>query len=372
MKPAAFYVAAAAAFLIGTSPPAGAMTMQEALSAALRTNPSMNAARQAVRTTHEGVPLALSAWLPTVRVGISNEVIRDKTVNGSRRGDSRQRRLELTYRQNLYRSGHSTATLRQAVQNVHRDHAAIEDEERSLLLRVATTYLDVLHIGRVVRLREASMAAFEERLRESERQFNVGDRTRADLAQAVAEKQNAAADVASAKADLEVQRSRFAMLVGTVPDELEAAGIPDGLPTTLEAARRAAREEHPLVYAAEHAVRAAEHAVRAASAELGPRVDLLGTLSRTTFHGTPWYHGTAWTGTPFLLPDSTDLVVELHLTLPLYQAGGAGARLRQAILTRGQRRNEWLAVRRDAEQQVTDAWASLVSDRQRSRRSWRR
>ena len=118
-------------------------------------------------------------------------------------------------------------------------------------------------------------------------------------------------------------------------DNLKAVDMPDGLPTTLEMALRVTRDEQP-------AVRAAEHVVRAASAELGPQVDLIGSVSETTFWDTT-VGGTAYP----LLPDSTDLAVELRLSVPLYQAGGAGARLRQA------------------KQQTTNVWLSLISDRQR-------
>ena len=50
----------------GPAPPAGALSIEEALALAARADPGLRAAREAARARHESLPLAVSAWLPTV------------------------------------------------------------------------------------------------------------------------------------------------------------------------------------------------------------------------------------------------------------------------------------------------------------------
>ena len=364
--------------------PAPALTIEEAFAEAVRSNPQVRAARDAARIRHEDVPLAFSAFLPSLQananasrtrigttttqagfdnltlpvIGPDNTTLTGDTVriplpvSGTGSDSSDQQSLELVYTQNLFRSGRDEAAVRQAEDGVRQSHASIEDTEQNVLLRVATVYLDVLRAERTVALRKASLTAFEARVRETRAQFRVGDRTAADVAQAEAEQVVAAADVASAKAALEVQRALFLALVGVRAEDLEAAGEPAGLPETLDIARHAARTWRPAVRAAMHAELAAAHAVRVAKGELGPRVDLRATLSRTVEHGSSRLN-------------STDRSVGVQLGMPLYQAGRGGARLRQAHHRREQLRDRRLAAQREALQRATSAWLNLHAARQR-------
>ena len=372
--------------------PAPALTIEEAFAEAVRSNPQVRAAREAARIRHEDVPLAFSAFLPSLQANASASRTRVGTtttqtgldddslpvtlyprfagligvppdtpvgsipiqvpVTGTGSDSSDQQSLELVYTQNLFRSGRDEAALRQAEDAVRQSHASIEDTEQNVLLRVATAYLDVLRAERTVGLRKASLTAFEARARETRAQFRVGDRTAADVAQAEAEQVVAAADVVSAEAALEVQRALFLALVGMPAEDLEAAGEPASLPETLDAARHTAQTRRPAVRAAMHAELAAAHAVRVAKGELGPRVDLRATLTRTVGHGTSRLN-------------STDRSVGVQLGMPLYQAGRGGARLRQARHRREQFRDRRLAAQREASQRATSAWLNLNAARQR-------
>ena len=385
--------------LSAVAAPAPALTIEEAFAEAVRSNPQVRAARDAARILHEDVPLAFSAFLPSLQANASASRTRIGTtttqagfddaslpvtlgpdfaeglnrffpeteigpdtpvgsahiplpVSGTGSDSSDQQSLELVYTQNLYRSGRDEAALRQAEDGVRQSHAGIEDTEQNVLLRVATAYLDVLRAERTVELRKASLTAFEARARETRAQFRVGDRTAADVAQAEAEQVVAAADVVSAQAALEVQRALFLALVGMPAEDLEAAGEPAGLPETLDVARHAAQARRPAVRAAMHAEMAAAHAVRVAKGELGPRVDLRATLTRTVGHGTSRLN-------------STDRSIGVQLGMPLYQAGRGGARLRQARHRREQLRDRRLAAQREALQRATSAWLNLNAARQR-------
>lgn len=357
--------AACAVAALAAAAPGHTFTIDEALAEAARSNPDLRAARAAARGSHEAVPLALGAWLPTLELDAGTGTTRTGSyqnppsfaggvfVPGSISSHySDERSLGLTWTQSVYHGGRHLAGLRRAEEEVARRHALVEDTEQRVLLAVATAYLDNLRAARAVGLHEASLAAFGERLRETRIEFGVGDRTRADVAQADAERRVAAADLAAARADLETQRALFLSLVGLPADGLRPAGELAGLPASVEEARRMAVDADPALRAALHAERAAGHQLRAAAGGIGPRVDLRARAARTE-------------GTRRGAPDSTDATVGVRLTLPLYQAGAAGARLREARHARGQRRDERLAAERRALQRATAAWNDLAAARLR-------
>ena len=369
---------------VSAAAPVRALTIEETLAQAARSNPNVQGARAAARSRHETVPLALSAWLPTVHLTANASGTRIGTtpipadpgvlpvfdfttglplptnkfvpVPGSEIGSdgSDRQQLELVYTHNLFRSGRDTARLHQAEASVRQSHAVVEDTEQAVLLRTATAYLDVVRAERTVRLREAALASFQRQALETEAQFQVGDRTQADVAQANAEREVAAADMASAKADVKVQQALFEALVGLPAVGLEPADEPTGLPETLDAALDAAQTRHPAVRTALHAERAAAYAVRAAKGDIGPSVDLRASVTRTIGHGA---------AAGFL--NSTDQSLGIQLRLPIYQAGTVGARLRQARQTLAQRRDQRAAAQRDAAQRAANAWHGTLAARQR-------
>ncbi len=348
-------IAVVAGLLAGTSS-ARALTLEAALAEAARTNPSLEASREAARSRHEGVPLARSAWLPTIQAS-GSYTRNDKAARVAADGRQTTRSWDLTYNQNLYRSGADRAALRRAMAEVARSHAAVEDTEQSVFLRVATTYLDVIRARRTVVLRESSLSAFEARVGETEAQYRVGDRTQADLAQATAEQEIAVADLAVAKADLEVRRRQFQQLVGIAPHDLDPAEQPAGLPGTLDSALALAVKQHPSVRMSRHALDAAGHMVSSVVGELKPSLDLTARVAKHRQSG-PGFGGFA--------DDFRDASVMVRATVPLYQAGGGAARLRQAMRIRGQYQNDLLAVQREAVQRATAAWHQLHAARQRS------
>ena len=360
-------VVAIAAFMAlwGLAAPAGALSIDEAFDRAARADPGLRAAREAARGRHESLPLALSAWLPTFEFNArySRGDTRYRAGDGVVVSERQQGTAGLVWTQNLYRGGERSAALRQARAEVAQGHAAVEETEQAVFLRVAVAYLDMLAAGHTVRLRADALAAFDERIRDTTAQFEVGDRTRADVAQAEAEREAALAAAASARAEFDIQRALLASLMGSPPGALEAVGEPAGLPETLEAAREAALRDPPVVRAAAHALRAAEHAARRAAAAALPSIDLQGVYERHI--GAIRLDGGGALSLPTLPVPLSDARLDVVLALPLYQAGAAGARLREARRTVERRRSELAAAERDAAQRAERAWRGLESARRR-------
>ena len=409
----------AGALALAAAGPAPALTIGEAFRETARSNPTLHAAREAARAQHEGVPLALSAWMPTLNASWRQTETHSRqdlrcTVNdpsfqafqncGPSQSRADRTTLELSLTQNLYRGGQDAARLRQADAEVLRNHASLRDVEQTVFLQVATAYLDLIRAERVVTLRKASLASFEARYRDTKSQYDIGDRTQADLAQSEAEKQIAAADVISAQATLNSLRARFEELVGRAPGAMTTPPEPTGLPPTLEEAQRRAQHELPAVRAARHALTAAGHAEDAASGQLGPTLDLTGSIqqydsfsqsntddytsanflpsltvdaedpSQPGFGDPDHVHSVPQVlDPPFHTRDigrSTDIdgntrQVSLRLNVPIYLGGRVGAQLRQAQHLEEQTRGRLVAAKRQAIQSATAAWQELHAARYR-------
>ncbi len=371
-------VPAALAGGLAVAPPAQGLSLEEALALAA-SHPGVRAAQEAAQADYAAVAAAGAAWFPTVHgfasAGVAHGWLDTTAIQeGDHSGASTsgQIRLGLAYQHNLYRGGSDTATLRRARLVARQGIAAAQDVHQGVLLRVATTYLNAVLATRTVALREAALAAFEERARDARVRFEVGAYTRSDVALAEAERAVAATAILSARAELAIETSLLAKLVGTAPGALEtdtdlAASL---LPPTLAGARRAAEDLQPAVRAAAHALRAAEHAMHAVAGEAGASVDLVGSMSVTGRHdrGQRFF----LPGSPLTDPDSasterrTDVRAGIRLRVPIYQAGRQKARMEQAKRIYRQRREEWMAIRLEAAQQAESAWHNLQAARARS------
>ncbi len=360
------------------SPSAQALSIQEALTLASSANPTVRAAREAAHADYDSVAVARAAWLPTIygfaSAGIAYNWLDTTAIkegDNSGYSDTAQVTLGLVYNQSLYRGGADTAALGEARRGARRSIAAAEDAQQRVLLRVATAYLDALRAKRIIALREGALAAFEERVREARVLFEVGERTRTDVAQAEAERAVAATVILSARTELEIERALLEKLVGRKPGVLEMAGEPPGtlLPAALEDARRSAEQFGPSVRVAKHALHAAEYAMRAVEGEARPTIDLVGAVTMTgrRDHGQRFF----LPGAPLTDSDSAaierraDISAGVRVNVPIYQAGAVKARLSRAQRIYLQRREEWFAARLEAAQRAEQAWRNLATARER-------
>lgn len=388
---------------LATASPARALTLEEALAAAVRTNPEVRSAREAARGQHEAV---VSDHLATRRPNVSFDVsasarqqwgvdssecadgplqvrgIDYSTPGGILRagllnfdscefGDGRTRQfnrnpfsttgpsLGLSYSQSLTNLFEPRWGLLGAEEGVKRLHALVESSEQRVLLNTATAYLDVFRAERIVRLRETSLSTFEARLREVQAQYRVGDRTRTDLSQAEAEREVAAAEVVSSRAELAAKKVLFEKLVGVPPEALQEADEPSGLPETLDEALRLAREEWPASRMAAHMLRDAELNEQAAEANISPNPNL------SIGFGYNWDLGRDSNEFGYREDSTAEAIGGLTLSIPLYTGGGREAALRGAQHARARRQADQVAVWREGEELVTSAWHRLAAARQR-------
>ncbi len=340
--------------------PAAADTLLEAMARAYAANPLLEAERARLRAEDEGVPQALSGRRPvvTARGSIGYGQYRSKRVSypGGPRAERTTSsnpataRIEMT--QPLHDGGRTTARLGAAEHRVSAQRARLVAAEQAVFLDTGLAFMDVVRDQAVVELTASNVNVLRRRLQAAQDQFEVGEVTRTDVAQAEARLSRAIAERAGAEGQLEASRAAYQRAVGELPGRLEAPPPLSGLPQTKEEAVEAASRDHPDAAAASLEERAALKDAEAIRRELHPGVNLVGTLSHAT---DPNGRGTR----------SNDVTVMVTVSMPLYEAGNVTSRRRAAIEAAARLRAMAEDRRRFAVEQAVRAWESLASARAR-------
>jgi outer membrane protein len=327
---------------------AGAETLKEALAAAYRFNPRLDAARAALRATDEEVPRAISGYRPTV-TGSADTSYRTATVDTGADRTSREsnpRGYSVGLVQPLFRGFRVVNTVAEAEATVRAGRETLRLAEQSVLLEAVTAYMDVVRDQSIVRLRENNVAVLTRDLRATQERLNVGEVTRTDMAQAQARRAAAVAALDLARSNLKTSRATFERVVGHPPSHLVEARATTLTAKTVNGNVEIALRESPSVVAALYREQAARHAIERIRGERLPTVQLEANYAKR-FDETA---ATEWTETG---------TVTGRVTVPFYTGGEVEARIRQAKHTHVSRLQEIEQARTEVQAQVVTAWAQL-------------
>jgi outer membrane protein TolC len=168
--------------LVSAPLPLAAQSLDEALTAAYQSNPTLMAARAELRAVNEGVPQALSNWRPELFADGSLGIQRRDTDSSSAESTV-PREAELSVEQPLYRGGRTVAEVAAAEAEVRAQRARLVSTEQAVLLDAATTYMDVWRDQAVLELNESNEEVLTRQLEATRDRFEVGELTRTDVAQ---------------------------------------------------------------------------------------------------------------------------------------------------------------------------------------------
>jgi TolC family type I secretion outer membrane protein len=331
---------------------ATAETLFEALASAYISNPTLQAARAAVRTTDEGVPQALSGWRPTVSVSGSAGVQSSETNASSTTTDQDlvPTTLSADISQSLYAGGQTVAGTSQAEANVQVARAQLAVVEQQVLLDGVTSFLDVLRDQATVQLTKNNETVLQRQLEATKDRFEVGEVTRTDVAQAEARLSGTVAERVNAEGALAISRGAYRQVFGAMPTTLQAAPPLPALPANVAEAIATAEAENPAILVNLQNEIAARHAVVVAKGNMLPTVDLAGRLRRTD-------------EASIENSDTTSSSLIASVSIPLYQAGAVHSQIRQAKELLNQRRIEVEQSRRDVVQIASQSWDLMTTTR---------
>jgi TolC family type I secretion outer membrane protein len=242
---------------------AGAETLEEALSRAYETNPTLLARRAQLRAVDEGVAQALSGWRPTVSV--SGDISRQQSYNNTRSSPTSRYltpyggSLDIT--QPLYNATTGPSVDR-AENQVRAERAALLSAQQQVLQSVIDAYLAVLRDQAIVELNVNNEQRLQRQLDATNDRFRVGEVTRTDVSQAEARVARARADRIQAEGNLAASRAVYRTVVGAYPTNLVPPPPLHDLPANVDEATALAVAHNPDVRAAEFTTLAAQDNVR--------------------------------------------------------------------------------------------------------------
>ncbi|MGI4744767.1 MAG: TolC family outer membrane protein [Janthinobacterium lividum] len=330
---------------------AGAETLQDALSLAYRTNPSLSGQRALQRATDENSVQARTGWRPVVTAhvdgGYSQGPFSYDYSAGTIQSNSAEAVVAVT--QPLYTGGRVANAVRAADARVQAGQQGLRLVEAQTFQTVILAYMDVLRDQDIVMVRNADLATLERQVTETTSRFNLGAQvTRTDVAQAEAQRQQAVASLAGADAQLDASRADYRAAVGVLPGALVQPTALPGLPAALDDALARADSTSPALQQSRLAAKASQADVAAARSAYMPSIGAAGSFG---------YIGAA---APFRSHEFDREVTGLvTLTQPLVTGGLVASQVRQAKDRNEADRQAVDTAARQAEQTVLTAWSQV-------------
>lgn len=344
--------------LLALAATAHAQSLEDTLTTAYNSNPSLQAERARLRTTEEGEVQARSARLPSVAADASisrqhSESTSTFVLGGvpqvnSSESDSTPKNYSLSASQSIYRGGRTDGAIDQASALVMAGREGLRSVEQTVLVDAVTAFMDVRRDQEVVSIRRNNVDVLAQQLQAARDRFEVGEITRTDVAQAEARLSGAQAQLSAAQAQLAASRAAYQRVTGEPPATLEEPPALPPLPDALADAAELAFNNSPQLLAAQYSEEAAQHAIRVARGALRPEVSIQATASAardSNFSGDE--------------RDSTSIVG--RVSMPIFTGGLNRSRVRAAVAQEEQARHQVREARRLVTEGVTNAWSGYVT-----------
>lgn len=332
---------------------AHADTLEDALNAAYRNNPSLEDARLGVRFAREDRIQARGAYLPSLGVTGSYGVQEVETERPGPLGpivtntDLEPRTTSVQLSQDLFTGGRRIGQSRLANAGLEGAQQTLRGAEQDVLLAAVGAYLSVQRDEEILRLRTEHVDALTTQLNGARRRLDVGEVSRTDVAQAQTRLAAARAALARAEADLAASRARYVAVIGHAPEDLQPA-TPPRTPDSLEGAVRLAETTHPDILQARAGVAAARARVTIERAALLPQVSIVGRYDQTedsNFEDEQRDGGSA----------------VAQFSVPLFEGGLAWSRTRQGRINVDRAEARVELARRTIRSEVVAAWSDYAA-----------
>ncbi len=336
---------------------AGATTLQDAFNQTYSNSPALSSVRAQLRGLDEGVPIAKAQS----RLQLSGTVGVTQSTNGigSLTNGARVLTGGVNVSYPLFQGGRVKNSINAAEARVIAGRADLRTAEGNLFTQAVAAYMDVIRDAAIVGFNRKNVAVLDTNLQASRDRFAVGDLTRTDVAQSEARLSLARSQLATAQGNLTGSREQYRRVVGAWPDDLQQPPALPKLPATADEAVRIALSNSPAIATATASTQAANYDVRTARAQRLPTFSAVGGSAYNNYLGTAGRAVGLPNSTPGLDQTQSGNNVGVQLTVPLYQGGLVGARVRQAQAAEDQALEQGVDVERQVIANARAAYASF-------------
>jgi outer membrane protein len=332
-------------------------TLADAISLAYNTNPTILEERAALRAMDETYAQARAGYRPQLSASVEADYQKGLPIqNGviSAEGPSEADAATVGLTQTLLDGGQTAAQVRAALDDILAEREKLRQVEAGVLQAVIQAYADVRRDAEALVIAGEDADELRHLRDDAQAQFDVGEYTRADLAQVQGRLAGAQMQVRNAEAQLAASRAGYVELVGQAPGSLEPEPPLPGLPASLEEALAAADRNNPSVRQAQFAERAAAARVALAKTAFRPSLAL-----RATYGVNGDLANQPNSGLPPPGSYEQQITASAVLTQPLFTGGLNASRVRQAAETDSSQLMALEAARRVAARNVAQYWSQF-------------
>jgi len=338
---------------------ADATTLREALVKTYGSSPVLGSARAKLRSIDEGVPLAKAQS----RLQVAGTVGLTQSTDGIASLDNGGRVLtggvNLSYP--LFQGGRVRNQINAAEARVVAGRSDLRSAEGNLFTQAVAAYMNVIRDQAIVELNTSQVHVLETNLRASKDRFAVGDLTRTDVAQSDARLSLARSALATAQGQLTASRESYRQVVGEWPDHLEQPPALPSLPTNPDDAVKVALDNSPAIQSITANSQAASYDVSTQRAAKLPVFSVTGGSSYNDYMGTRAQSAGLPKGTPGLDETVGQSRIGVSMSVPLYQGGLVGAKVRQAQEIEAATREQAIDVERQIIANTRGSFATYVA-----------
>jgi len=335
--------------------PAEALTLQEALALAYRSNPTLRGEQANQRAVTENSAQARSGWRPTVQVNMDASYQQGPYTSAFALGSYTSNSAEgyVSAKQTLYSFGHVANQVRAADARSRAELHQLRLTEAQVFTGVVTAYMNVLRYRNILDVRRADLDMLTRQVQLTTSRYTLGGQpseqvTRTDVEQAETRRRSAEVAVTQAQATLAASVAQFRAVIGTEPATLTMPeGLP-GLPATLDQALKTALALNPQLIQMQETKKATAADIDTARSQWGPQIQVQGTF------------GTIGPASPFHGDQYGEQVTGLvQLVQPIYNGDLYNSQIRQARNKDEQARESVELARRTALQDVATNWHAV-------------
>lgn len=355
-------VYAAAAMLALAAGPAFAVSLEEAIRIALKTNPGVGVVLEDRRAVNQELVQARSAYLPTVDVRVARGI--ERVNNPTSRGregtevDGHSVQLprtdsSLTIRQLLFDGFDTQSQVERQLARVRSAARRVRETSEFTALDAIETYLESTRLREVVALSFENIKVHEEFVELIKVQVEGGAAGKADLDQAEGRLAGARDGLAVTEGELRDADAKYRRVVGEDAIRLRRPIIPDdALPSTVVKAIAFAIKFNPTIHVARSDIDIAKAELAATGASFWPNfaIEMAANSNRNT-------GGTRG--------QDTSMSALLVMNYSLYRGGGDIARRREFVSRLAEARQRLNQTIRGSEETTRLSWSALLSARDR-------
>lgn len=326
------------------------LTLQETLRYVHHENPSIVAARHALKATEEQYPQAAAGWKPTIGTEAGISTSRVESGNFSQGDGATTKSGSVTVEQPLFRGFRTVAEMRAAKDRIDAATRRTEQVEQDVFLRAAEAYMNVIRDRMLLDLQRKNVELLGKERESVLARFDAGDVTKTDVQQTEARYANAQADDAIAQSAMQASEASFEEVTGFVPPEImEMPEISFAFPDNADGLIELAALQNPELSGARREHKAAENDIDTAKSGFYPQLTAYAS------------HVQEYDPQPGVVDEGESSTIGVRARLALYEGGSTISRVREAKSRANQRFVEIRETEQALRAQILADWKRLAA-----------